>query len=421
MKERNRLCFYLLCISFICLVPGCRIRMTAEERLGINSQPSVAGPAEENRDGFEMIGQSAPETNTIESESGETQIFLPEEHDSAAETVPDYGAGTIADPAVTEEARYTDETVYNAGNRQIGRYLAGYVPFDPVKIRQSLLHIAGENTDELTPHSVDGGTALNLAGAAYEGTDYAELMNLKGMSELDNPLFQYNRGEGARLRKPLLEYFCEQSNAIPGEEAAEEAILSFLEEVGYDVAYIEWCYLSPDVLQELRRIRNSYYQNTGFGMIEEGIREWEQEGILYYVIRQKVDGILIESFTGESLIEAAYSPGLSSIIYLRTSMPVYKTHETADTEVEMISRNDAELSAQEILKKKPLGNWEITSAELVYAHNIIGSYDYENRTGTLWPAWKVGFRFEAEGREWTDYIMLNAETGEQLTNATPLY
>ena len=37
------------------------------------------------------------------------------------------------------------------------------------------------------PHNADGETALNLAGAAYEGTDYAELMNLKGMSEFDNP------------------------------------------------------------------------------------------------------------------------------------------------------------------------------------------------------------------------------------------
>lgn len=395
MARKNKIFFVIhLCLLFLLALSGCRIRMTPKEQLGIKEdQTSLtveSGLAEPNQASIETISKA-----------------------SSHEWEED-GNG------------YIETGTAPARESGLKRLSAKYIPFQESEVRLALRQLYGAEAEAYHIACFDGGTGLIVSIKSSQGDadlKYADLMNVHLMNDFQNPVGGIHMGDGAKLRKPQLDFFTSLSQGREEgmQDAAEHAVRKFLSAVGYDIAYIDCTFLSTDMIVSLRDEKNSTYSGMGITLENVGIQDWEKEGIYYFSIRQNLGKVLVESFTGESLIEAAYSPAYGRIVLVSTGLPLYQEIFLDEKEVPLLGREEAGLFAEDILKRTIPGDFQVTGSSLVYAHSILGAYNYDEQTVSLWPAWKFSFRTSLEGQEIEDYIMLDAETGNQLTNATPLY
>ena len=425
-KHITKLCLAIFCLLGLLPSSGCKIRMSPEEQLGLSEKQIIRTFTSEQED-----QENASTAEYIKPELYESP-FVTDENDASSA----YGElqsiwNSAEDRETSAEARCadnreTDTTSVKAETEsleeiRLKRLITKYVPFREDGAYQVLFQLYGEEADKYHITCFDGGTGLIVS--RYGNLDYADLMNTHLMANFQNPAGAIHMGDGAKLRKPQMDYFLFISKDTDKEItcSAENLVKRFLSGLGYDIASVDSTFLSADVLELLRTEKSSLYEGTGLTYENSGIQDWEEAGIFYFAARQNLGKVPVESFTGESLIEAAYSPVLDRIVLVKTSMPVYEDSYLNEKEVPLLEQAEAFLFADEILKTTVPGDYKITDAQLVYAHSKLGAYNYDEQSVSLWPAWKFSFRAFFENQEIDDYIMLDAETGQQLTNATPLY
>ena len=321
---------------------------------------------------------------------------------------------------VTEEFAFEEESMVqeNADHKEdkLYRVTIQYEPFSKEKVQSILDDMYGQNEGiayEITV--VDGGTCLRVS--AYE-SKYRDLMQMPlMMGEVPGLM----RGDGAVLRRPDLAYYARGEQVGEAFAAAEKSTEEILERLGYKIAYMDHTYLSADTIKELQDFSYQIYKDLYDNLEEPELNPWENDGIIYFVARQSAGQTLVESYTEESLIEVAYSVSGKSIVYINTYMPPYNLTMGDKADPDLLSKEEAIQFGEIILHDNGYGTGEIVDAELVYAHYVHGAYRYETNELELWPAWKLSYETTSSGESVIDYIMIDAETGRQLNNQTPLF
>lgn len=380
-----------LCLS------GCSIHMSAQERVDIyktaksEKETVISGSIKESRE-----GESCNPDPVCTSEAISTEENTEEPLETAA------------------LQEYEEE--------MLSRLHVSYLPLSEDTIKAALQNMGCTNISDHSVFSADGGTSFMIQD--HENANYFDYFDMICSAAFRDPeVFSYNVNDGFVKRSAVYEYYNQKSGY--GDKSlisqAEEKVCSFLEEIGYTIGYMDCCYLSSELLLQMKEMQQEIYKEIYPDMPEAGIEEWERDGILCISARQLLGDVLIENYTYESVIEIAYSLSTQSIVYAKACIPPLKNEIIEKAEAELMNREDAMLFGETLLESKMSAPFELKDVELVYAHAAIGSFDYESCSASIWPAWKVSYSVKVGEKEILDYIMLDAETGDQLTNATSLY
>ncbi|MGI6107544.1 MAG: hypothetical protein ACOX8B_06375 [Lachnospiraceae bacterium] len=192
-------------------------------------------------------------------------------------------------------------------------------------------------------------------------------------------------------------------------EDAAEKVSEQLQEYGFDLSSWYGGVTDADFWE--------WYSENGGHLYEDFTPEDE---VCYLNFRVKADGHPIEDMNQECLIYVVYSVSRQKMLLMDAYAPLPGKVQS-EKQVDIISESDAELLAQDIMKRSyNITDPKVTDAELVYVAPGFGWKDSDNKTMTIVPAWKVGYAVTVDGVSTTDYIYLNAETGIQFSNKTPL-
>lgn len=365
----------IACISVLSL-SGCRIQMTAEERVnGVNGAAS-----QKTADGVD-----------------EAQEITMEELDELEASV------------VTVSCRPYDM-------KQLASIFVGMSAeeVDAKKESDELMYLATD--DEIAYY-----TRVSAAGISiYDGAEYAQVLVQNDANSYYQVVHNLNEGEWTTdVNAVLAQNFEYASGQEEVQETAGE-LTSALNELGIEVAYWDCYIMDAQALRDSGANAPGYERDEYGAALSDTNQDWTDEDVAwYFTFRPVFDGMSVEDVNGESLLEIYYSPVTKSVLaaYLRPA--TFETTVSQEEKTKIISADEALVLAKSIMKESGLGG-EITDVRLSYVQKLF-SINYEAHTIQLAPAWKISYCTEVDGQSVTDCILLNASNGIQYTNETSLF
>ena len=354
--------------------------------------------------------------------TGETES-PEEEAGPAVETEP--GEETLRPMALTqneEEGASAGEEVADHLNTAFFRY----EPFDEDTAWNLLARYAGDADRRGSLSLADG--SIGLWYSRHRETDaqsrYSNLLLTAAVwSDMSGTgaLFEGAGDIGRRSQLAALD---------PGNELSEKALTArenaagFLEELGYQLAYMDVCELSPENLLELGGFEKELFGKSEWMMLQPE----EEEGILLVLARQKAGEVTVERYCDEACLKLVVSLKDGAILSAEFLLPPCMQAPAAEEETVLIPAEEAVDIALKRLEQR--GMTELSGEStgksrfgtgLVYAMDmLISPFSAGDQTVTLIPAWKVTFPVTVGDEVIEEYILIDARAGRQLNNAVPL-
>lgn len=358
-------------------ISGCRIQMTAEERLNAE-------------------GKTVQESQNGETEN-QIQIREPENQKASVLTVSykPYSLTKIASvfwgmsESEVNEKKETDTLLYMGTEADIEYYGKNYVP-----------HI-----------SVFDGNTSTLIFGENDANIYS------------NIVLNSNDGEWYTYSNENLSKHFEWINEKQDVQKEAESLIDKMKQLDLSVASWDCYYLSKAVLDESQMLPPGYERDDHGYYIEGGkCRDWTDQDEAYcFLFHMAFGNSEIADVNGESLMQIIYVPARDSIIYVRFSQPAYNAENIIKgDEMDVLPTDEVLTFAREILKEES-PSASITALDISYIVTF-GSSDYSTYTTQLTPVWKVNYETVASsGQTVTDYLLLDAKTGSQYRDSSPLF
>ena len=327
--------------------------------------------------------------------------------------------------ALTEEPEPTleeeSESALSEERGHLSTAVFRYKPFEREKVWDLLARYAGDTDREGSLSQIDADTALSYLRnpePEHQNRYYNLLLFIAVSSQMrqTGAFFESSNDFGRRSQLAALNPGGEIS--VKAQKARDNAI-SFLEELGYEIGYLDFAEVSPGKLLEMGALEKEMFGSSAWlKLLPE-----EEEGICLAMARQKAGGVLVERYCSEACIKLVLSVKDGTILEAESFLPPFLSDPVGEEETALITKEEAISCAAAKLEERGMAGvlQESAGAVLVYAlDNLVNPFHSDEQTVTLIPAWKVTFPVRVGEEVIEEYVLIDGRTGRQLNNETPL-